>query len=142
CAFNPRCLLALSLCSARLLLAISSFTGMPGHPTGPDGSNQGAPGSINQLKRYMPVPGGEPDDLDRMEVEWNNRLTYPTGIFNPEWLRLAAAGDALVTRAVPAGIPLSRAALAASPLALTTTGFTALGPAPLRMTGCTLCFDY
>ena len=37
----------------------------------------------------MPVRGGEPDDLNRMEEEWNNRLTYPTGIFNPAWLRLA-----------------------------------------------------
>jgi hypothetical protein len=40
--------------------------------------------------RYMPVPGGERGEsfnLNRMEEEWNNRLTYPTGIFDPAWIR-------------------------------------------------------
>src|SRR5206468_4434578 len=68
-------------------------------------------------------------------------LTYPTGIFNPAWLRLAAAKDALIPHAIPAGLPLNLKNTA-SPLALTTSGFTALGPQPERMTGCTLCFDY
>jgi hypothetical protein len=92
--------------------------------------------------RYMPEPGGDPDDFDQMEVDWQNRLTYPTGIFNPGWLRAAAAADALVTRAIPAGIPGAFLAGPNAPLALSSSGFTSLGPAPLRMTGCNLCFDY
>jgi hypothetical protein len=27
----------------------------------------------------MPVPGGEPDDLDRLEAAWSDRLIYATG---------------------------------------------------------------
>ena len=90
----------------------------------------------------MPVPGGKADDLDRMEQEWHNRLTYPTGIFNPEWLRLAAATDALIQRAIPAGAPGIFLKGPNAPLVLSSTGFTALGPQPERMTGCTVCFDY
>ena len=95
-----------------------------------------------QRQRYMPIRGGEPDDLNRMEEEWNNRLTYPTGIFNPAWLRLAAASDSLITRAIPAGVPLKNLDRLNSPLALSSSGFTALGPAPLQMTGCSGCYDY
>ena len=61
--------------------------------------------SVSQPPRYMPVPGGEPDDLDRMETEWNNRLTYPTGLFDPAWVRLAALKDALIPRGIPGGLP-------------------------------------
>src|SRR5947208_1122344 len=45
--------------------------------------------------RYMPVAGerGEASDLSRIEEEWNNRLTYPTGVFNPAWLQAAAVQD-------------------------------------------------
>jgi hypothetical protein len=100
--------------------------------------------------RYMPVPGrerGDAEELNRMEEEWNNRLTYPTGIFDPAWLQAAAVQDSLVQRAIPAGIPFEtsaagRAAQAVSPLALSSSGFTALGPTPLQMTGCFLCYDY
>jgi hypothetical protein len=95
--------------------------------------------------RYMPVPGGErgdADELNRMEEEWNNRLTYPTGVFNPAWLRLAADADSLITSAIPSGVPLKNLDLVNSPLALTSSGFTALGPAPLQMTGCSGCYDY
>jgi len=99
--------------------------------------------------RYMPVAGerGESDELNRMEEEWNNRLTYPTGIFNPAWLQAAAVQDSSLQRAIPAGIPFeatadARLALAVSPLALSSSGFTALGPAPLQMTGCSGCYDY
>jgi len=35
-----------------------------------------------KLKKSTCCPGGEADDLARMEEEWNNRLTYPTGRFN------------------------------------------------------------
>jgi hypothetical protein len=97
--------------------------------------------------RYMPVAGERGEELNRMEEEWNNRLTYPTGVFNPHWLQAAAVQDSLVQRAVPTGIPFeataeARLAQAMSPLALSSGGFTALGPAPLQMTGCSGCYDY
>src|SRR3981081_3121285 len=102
-------------------------------------------GDVDRL-RYMPVAGesGESDELNRMEEEWNNRLTYPTGIFNPALLQAAAVQDSLVQRALPTGIPFeatadARLAKAMSPLALSSSGFTALGPAPLQMTGCSGC---
>ena len=45
---------------------------------------------------YMPVPGtGEGEKFGAMDTYWNDRLTYPTGHFNPAWLRAAkAAGRA------------------------------------------------
>src|SRR2546422_6352199 len=97
--------------------------------------------------RYMPVQGERGEDLNRMEEEWNNRITYPTGVFDPAWLQAAAAQDSLVQRAIPTGIPFEATAAASvaqavSPLALSSSGFTALGPAPLQMTGCTGCYDY
>jgi len=92
-------------------------------------------------ERYMPEPGGEPDDLDRMEAQWNDRLTYPTGLFDPAWVRRAAAADARITRAVPFGV--QRLQLNSSAAAtLDPTNFTSLGPRPLRMTGCSGCFNY
>src|SRR5690348_6493393 len=46
---------------------------------------------------YMPVgyggPGSEAAELARLEADWNNRVTYPTGKFNPAWVRAAAAQD-------------------------------------------------
>ena len=92
--------------------------------------------------RYMPVRGGEPDDLNRMEEEWNNRLTYPTGTFNPGWLRAAAAADSLIPRSVPAGVSLKNLNRPNAPLALSSSNWTALGPKPEHMTGCSGCYDY
>src|SRR5438067_12968735 len=97
--------------------------------------------------RYMPVQGERGEELNRMEEEWSNRLTYPTGNFDPAWIRQAVAQDSLVQRAIPEGIPFKSpvgisGAESISPLALSTSGFTALGPAPLRMTGCSGCYDY
>jgi len=127
-----RLLLAFILGSGGVLLALASF----------NAPRDQRPGYSLKLERDMPVAGGKGEDLDRMEQEWNNRLTYPTGLFNPLWLRLAAAQDALISRAIPLGTPVSASVLAASPLALTPGGFTALGPAPLQMTGCSGCYDY
>ena len=89
----------------------------------------------------MPVPGGETNDLNRLEAEWHNRLTYPTGLFDPAWLRAAATQDAFLQRSIPAGVPVNLSK-SLSPLALNPTGFTSLGPKPLRMTGCSGCFSY
>lgn len=100
-----------------------------------------APEAPEERLRTMPVPGGEADDLLRMEEAWNHRLTYPTGLFNPAWLRLAARADALIPSAIPGGVPF-KATLMDAPLALSSAAFTPLGPMPERMTGCSGCYDY
>jgi len=130
--FNPRVLIGFVLCSSGALLAIFSFAGIPWHPVG----------DTEQSQRYMPAPGGRADDLDRMEVEWNNRLTYPTGRFNPEWVRLAAVRDALIPRGIPSGLRATNLNQSNGALILDPNHFTALGPQPLRMTGCSGCFNY
>src|SRR5256714_3812146 len=107
--------------------------------------------------RDMPTLGSdvanEAKDLDRLEQYWNDRLTYPTGVFNPAWVRAAVIQHQLIPTALPAGSfthltdPKRLAGLknlsgAVVPLSLSTTGFTALGPSPERMTGCSGCYDY
>lgn len=110
----------------------------------------------NESERYMPVPGGENGDeargLNLLEQYWNDRLTYPTGMFNPEWVRAAVAQRNAMSQSVPAGSfarlmkPENRAGAKAGetliPLSLSTGAFTSLGPSPLRMTGCSGCYDY
>lgn len=131
--FRLRALVAFALCSAGLLLATFAITGIPGKNGGND---------AQELQRDMPIPGGKADDLNRMELEWNNRLTYPTGRFDPAWLRAAAKQDARVERNVPWGLPPPNLKRSNSPLSLDPSGFVALGPQPLRSTGCSGCFDY
>jgi hypothetical protein len=131
CLFNSGILLAFALCSAGVVLAMASITGW---------REAGPTAKTDSRQPYMPLPGGEPDDLDRLEVEWTNRLTYPTGVFDPAWIRLAAAKDSFIARSVPAGLP-SRLNRGKSPLALSANSFTALGPKPEHMTGCTGCYD-
>src|SRR5437667_880136 len=129
--FNPRALLGLTVCFAGLALAIFAARESTVH-------------RVSQPARYMPVPGndlqGEAARLAELEQYWQNRLTYPTGRFDPAWVRAAAAQHARMASGIPAGAfrKLSRP----NPLALTTTSFTALGPQPERMTGCSGCFDY
>jgi hypothetical protein len=92
----------------------------------------------------MPVPGANVQDeatgLAQLEQYWNDRLTYPTGRFNPAWVRAAAAQHARMPSGVPFGQHLKLNI--ANPNALSTTSFTPLGPQPERMTGCSGCFDY
>ncbi len=80
---------------------------------------------------YMPVPGsGEGEQFGAMDTYWNDRLTYPTGHFNPAWLRAAKTQDARIASRRPrfgGEAPAS---------------WTALGPKPEKMTGCTGCYDY
>ena len=96
--------------------------------------------------RYMPVAGERGEDLNEMEEAWNARLTYPTGVFDPAWVRAAAVQDSMVPRAVPAGVPLKNQAgtnsAEGSPLSLNASSWTALGPQPEHMTGCSGCYDY
>src|SRR5258707_950025 len=108
-----RALVALLLFGAAICLAKFSVA--------PPRANNGARERRHvDRPRYMPVAGerGESDELNRMEEEWNNRLTYPTGIFNPAWLQAAAVQDSLLPRAIPAGIPFEATADARLALAV------------------------
>ncbi len=77
-----------------------------------------------------------------MESYWILRQAYPTNTVNPLWVRKAAEQDARIKSGVPAGRKLDSKSLKNNPLMLSPLGFTALGPQPERMTGCTGCFDY
>src|SRR4051812_677853 len=111
----------------------------------------------------IPVPGepggDEAENLGRLEQFWNDRLTYPTGKFDPQWLRNAVAQHDKMQSAIPAGNfsklqarkttgaarkgqSGAKGISAPQPATLSTTGFTALGPMPEHMTGCVGCFDY
>ena len=140
--FNPRILLAFALCAFGALFATFSLTGMPNLLVGGiAGSDREGEREEMARERDMPVPGGEADDLNRMELEWANRLTYPTGRFDPAWVRRAAEHDSRIARGIPFGARLSQRNTN-SPLALNPNNFTSLGPQPEHMTGCTGCFDY
>src|SRR5437588_4086580 len=137
--FNLRALLGFTLCFVGVALGLfAHFSPLTNH------SSLSRATDASQPARYMPAPGQRPEteaeDLGRLEQYWNDRLTYPTGRFNPKWLRAAAAQHARLARGVPAGMPAIRNPL--SPLALTGTAFIGLGPQPERMTGCSGCFDY
>jgi hypothetical protein len=121
---NLRRLLALTLGLSGVALAIlAGKDGALRRPSGPE--------------RYLPVPGSDTRDeasgLAELEQYWHNRLTFPTGRFDPAWLRAAAAQHARMAVGVPAGQHLKLDL--ANPNALSTTNFTALGPQPERMTG-------
>ncbi|MFL6583249.1 MAG: hypothetical protein ACJ8KU_01885 [Chthoniobacterales bacterium] len=106
------------------------------HETADDGHENGRP-------RYAAVGDGEANELDRLEAQWAARLSYPTGRFNPAWVRAAAKQDASLIRSIPSGRQSAQLSLAnSSAVALSIGGFTSLGPQPLRMTGCTDCYDY
>ena len=57
-------------------------------------------GTNSEPERYMPVPGGDADDLNLLETQWMDRLSYPTGRFDPAWVRNAAEQDSQISRAV------------------------------------------
>ena len=128
---NLRTLLALSLVFSGIALALFAHK---------EGQIQRA----SEPDRYMAVPGdssqSEAARLGQLEQYWHDRLTYPTGRFDPAWVRAAAAQHARMTSGVPAG-PY-RKLNPTGPLPLTPTAFTALGPQPERMTGCSGCFNY
>src|SRR3954469_19749687 len=93
--------------------------------------------------RTMPVPGGDAGEaLKQMDSYWNDRVTYPTGNFNPAWLRHAAEHADKIPSGIPAGRGQRASSRVAAAAALASGSFTALGPKPERMTGCGGCFDY
>src|SRR5262249_15534671 len=131
--FNFRALIGFTLCFVGAGLALfAHFSPLSDHVSLSSARNASHP------PLYLPVPGAdsreEAEGLGRLEQFWNDRLTYPTGRFDPRWVRAAAAQHARLRMGVPAGLPALFKGL--SPLALSTTNFTALGPQPERMTGC------
>ena len=136
---NLRALIGFTLCFVGIALALfACFSPLTDRASLPSTTKPSRP------EPYMPVPGarpeGEAEDLGRLEQFWTDRLTYPTGRFDPAWLRAAAAQHSRLRIGVPAGAPAALNPL--SPLALSTTSFIALGPQPERMTGCSGCFNY
>src|SRR5437899_2934129 len=129
--FNLRALLGLTLCLFGVALAIFA-------------AREAALRPASEPDRYMPVPGGSLQDeaarLEQLEQFWHDRLTFPTGRFDPAWVRAAAAPHARMMSGVPAG-PY-RKLNPGAPVPLIPSAFTALGPQPERMTGCSGCFDY
>ena len=92
----------------------------------------------------MPVPGASSESeaarLAQLEQYWHDRLTFPTGRFDPAWVRAAAAQHARMASGVPAGsYPKLNPG---GPVPLSPGAFTSLGPQPERMTGCSGCFNY
>ena len=110
-------------------VALAIFAGWGGALRSPDGpSRTGVPaGRPDQPARYMPVPGAstreEAAGLAQLEQYWFDRLTFPTGRFNPAWVRAAARQHARMPSGVPFGQHLNLNF--ASPNALSTTSFTA-----------------
>src|SRR6266478_4690326 len=129
--FNLRALLGLTLCLFGVALAIFA-------------AREAALRPASEPDRYMPVPGAgshsEAAGLEQLEQYWHDRLTFPTGRFDPAWVRAAAAQHARMTSGVPAGQHLKLNL--GGPVPLSPGAFTSLGPQPLRMTGCSGCFDY
>jgi hypothetical protein len=85
--------------------------------------------------------GPQETDGERLleqEIHWAVRQSYPLFKFDPQWVRKAAEEDKHVQRRTPAG----RYRNGGIGMTLSTTGFTALGPQPEHMTGCSGCFDY
>src|SRR5262245_46808499 len=137
--FNLRALISFTLCFVGVALALfAHFTPLTNPVSLLGGTKASRP------LRYMPAPGAKPEaeaaNLGRLEQFWNDRLTYPTGRFDPAWLRAAAVQHARLPIGVPSGVPAVLNPL--SPLTFSTTSFIALGPQPERMAGCSVCFDY
>jgi len=95
------------------------------------------------------TPGHAPTDAERLISEeefWFHRLTYPTGKYSPAWTRKAAEQDRAIQRGVPAGrkgVVVNREIAGSNGIEpMNPTGFTALGPMPEHMTGCSGCYDY
>src|SRR5438045_9634990 len=99
--FNLRSLFGFTLGFLGIALAIfAHFSPLTDHVSRPGAAN--AP-------RYMAVPGArsgtEATELGRLEQFWTDRLTYPTGRFDPLWLRATAAQLPARFWRRPAGTP-------------------------------------
>src|SRR4029078_11896876 len=141
--FNFRVLLGVTLGFLGVALAI--FAGRDGVLSGPNGPNRGNISSaLPDQPHYMPVPGPDVREagagLAQLEQFWFDCLTFPTGRFNPAWVRAADRQHKRMPRGMPFGREMKLNL--ANPFVLSTTNWTALGPQPEHMTGCSGCFDY
>lgn len=147
------CLLGMGLAaSAFVILHVEGFSFAHRQASAQRPARVGPAGDREELARDMPTFGEDPAEeseaLERLEQFWNDRVTYPTGKFNPKWLRAAAVQNARISRGIPAGKflkvgpHLNGRVGKGIPLALSTSAFTALGPQPEHMTGCSGCYDY
>ncbi|MCB8942743.1 MAG: tandem-95 repeat protein [Ardenticatenaceae bacterium] len=87
-------------------------------------------------------PEAENQALLNMGDYWAHRVSYPTGVFNPQWLLEAKKQDDLISRGLPLGGVPAFSKDDSSPLTLDPTQFTFLGPQPLDMNGCQGCFNF
>ena len=88
------------------------------------------------------MPGGEADDLNRLEAEWMSRLSTPLGNTILRGYAVPLCRTLFIARGVPFGANTGRMRRPDNTLSLDPVSFTALGPQPEHMTGCTGCFDY
>lgn len=141
------------------LLGVWAFAMLVRWQSGPGGIfSSGAATADDAARRAALVqnsysPGGqsrESQHLTSLEDYWHTRISYPTGKVDTRWLLEAAKQDKLVGHRVPGGTPASGKASngpsssnsPASPLSLSTTSWTSLGPKPLQSTGCQGCYEY
>ena len=87
-------------------------------------------------------PEKEGELLLSMGDYWAHRVSYPTGIFQQEWLLNAAEQDALIKTELPNGTHNSVTRFQGGSLNLDPTRATSLGPNPLQSDGCQQCFNY
>src|SRR5436190_939877 len=125
---------------------------------GPDGARYRAlaRGSISGASSQAAFSEGEAETdgarLLQLEDYWHQRLTIPTGKFNPGWVRKAADDDKKIPRGKPKGkkkgqdgltaVTTSAGKFQAGVLSLDPDNFISLGPQPEHMTGCTGCYNY
>jgi uncharacterized repeat protein (TIGR01451 family) len=112
-------------------------------PVATNKTRKPAPARLQEKENDAKPEGAERyEQLLEQEAYWAARVTYPTGRFDPAWMREALQQDSLIERAIPAGRANPMLGMSNSPLTLSGSGFTALGPMPENMTGCSGCFDY
>src|SRR5919202_2928340 len=97
----------------------------------------------NSWREALLAPGpSEAEDLLSLERYWADRVTYPTGRFDPRWLQAAAVQDKRVLPALPLGLQ-SYVRAPNAPLALNANSFTSLGPQPQESNLCQApCFTF
>src|SRR5262245_58702936 len=88
---RPR-LLQRGFITLRTLLGL--LLGLSGVPLSIFAGKEVAQRRPSEPERYMSVPGGDGRDesasLGQLEQYWRDRVTFPTGRFDPAWMRAAA----------------------------------------------------
>jgi hypothetical protein len=82
------------------------------------------------------------EDLSQRADYWTQRVTYPTGQYDPAWLLQAAVQDKQIESRVPAGQTTYQQERANGSLALNPSSWVPLGPAPAQSDGCWSCFNF